>query len=129
MYDPIAVIGITVILCVFPMAWRITSGPKCVLCKKRKGLRNSIDWVKNYGMYSERTVEYYYHPGCVHDVLCNPEEYGHKKVDLALGIVERAQQKREREEARRQARFRAELKHKLQVKATCKALTDGDVTV
>ena len=125
----LGLIGAVVTVLVFILGWNATDGPKCVLCKKRKGFRNSIEWVKNYGMYSEKTVEYYYHPGCIHDVLCEPEKHSHKKVDLALGIVERAKQKQEKEEALRQYRFRADLKHKLKVKATCKALTDGDLRV
>ena len=71
-------------------------GPKCILCSKRSGGCKEISWVEEYGHYNMRRKAkgWYYHQGCLKDALCNPEKYGHKRVDIAMEIVDRIDTKR-----------------------------------
>lgn len=56
---------------------------RCFFCKKRG---KTLEKIPQWGMYS---TDFYftYHPQCLKAVLCEPEKYGHEKVDRALQIA------------------------------------------
>lgn len=127
--------------------WAImrNKGFKCVLCGRRGMLdadlsldmahpewgyredTKAVTFVRQYGCYGnlDTWAEWHYHPTCVHNVLCKPETYGHKKVDIALGILERVEQQREREKAKRQVKLASDLIMKTAVKAGYRKVEDG----
>jgi hypothetical protein len=57
---------------------------KCIFCKKRE----DAIYTPSYGIYGEATSGHWYHKECIRKICTNPEKHGHKKVDLALSIIE-----------------------------------------
>jgi hypothetical protein len=57
---------------------------KCFLCGQGG---SELKKVPQYGIYGKINKYYAYHPACLKLVLCDPERYNHKKVDMALHIV------------------------------------------
>jgi hypothetical protein len=58
---------------------------KCPACKSRE----DVQLVPEYGVYGGINRHWAYHDECLQEVLCKPEEHGHKLVDYMLGIAER----------------------------------------
>ena len=59
--------------------------PVCRFCKGSSG---EITRTKRYDIYdNERWSSFTYHQSCLEDTLCEPEDYSHRLVDLALDIV------------------------------------------
>ncbi len=121
-------------------------GPRCILCGKR-GPRaaddatlldycagtvggedlSAVTWVEKYGMYmtNERTKQWSYHPTCVQQALCEPEKWGHSKVDIALEIVDRKDTERAKKEQARLLKQEIDLQRKTTIKAACRRVEHG----
>jgi hypothetical protein len=122
----------------FLRAYRDSKSSKCVFCGKHGPRRkseyeldmNHPDWgvleattslsyVKYHGIYGKRdsSVEFHFHPTCVKDVLENPKEYGHSKVDLAIEIVDRLADQKQKEEAAKRQQLHDAMVKQAQIKA------------
>ena len=62
---------------------------KCVFCNNKNGLIHSIC---DYGIYGEIGRRIHYHPECLELVQMYPESFGHRKVDMALKIIDMIQE-------------------------------------
>ena len=121
-------------------------GPKCILCGKKGPLKlsahgnfilreyleyeedlSAVTWVEKYGLYmaNERTKQWSFHPTCVQEVLCQPEKWGHAKVDIALEIVDRKDTERAKKEQARLLKQESDLQRKTTIKAACRRVEGG----
>lgn len=57
---------------------------RCVFCRKRRRNGEGVSFIRRWNAYWGET--YCYHKSCLHDVVNDPEDHGHKAVDLALDI-------------------------------------------
>ena len=71
---------------------------KCVFCKSKKG---NVKYVPAYGMYGGHRAGNWYHKECLEDILCFPENYGHKMADMALHLTERIKDHKRKIEGRK----------------------------
>ncbi len=77
----------------------IILGHKCLLCGNRDK-NNPTDKVSGYGIYNS---EYrYFHRSCLKDIVCDPEHYSHRQVDMAITIAEKLEQKERQAVTRRE---------------------------
>lgn len=58
---------------------------RCVFCKGRSGNLEFVPDTTIYGYLSDFSGSWY-HMECLKDVLCEPEEHGHRKIEVALEI-------------------------------------------
>ncbi len=71
---------------------------RCVFCKLHG---DDLKYIPDYGIYNEECCGDWVHIECLKAVSCEPEKYGHKKVDLALSLFERMEEDRERKKQRK----------------------------
>lgn len=64
---------------------------RCRFCKSSKDTK----YITAYGIYGGTSPGDYYHPGCLKVVSCNPENHP-DKIDLALDIIQRIEEKNRR---------------------------------
>jgi hypothetical protein len=69
---------------------------KCVFCHSKKENEEILS-APQYGIYGEVCIlgRQYFHKSCIKEILCDPEKYENKKVDLAIEITERFQKEEE----------------------------------
>lgn len=61
---------------------------KCFCCKSSKDTqRIMVSYL--HGMFFNT---YYYHEGCLREVLCHPEKYSNLQISIAKNIVNQARQ-------------------------------------
>ena len=82
--------------------------PKCYICRVRDRGMESIPRHGIYGGLDPDSDPHFYHIGCIHAALDDPEFFGHATVDRALSITDRIAE-RERTNEERIARLRSRI--------------------
>lgn len=63
---------------------------KCCFCKSIFGVLASVH---GYGIYgTELGHRVFYHEECLQHVIENPEQYGHRNIDMAIDITDKKKQ-------------------------------------
>lgn len=75
---------------------------RCIFC----GNKGGAIYVPDYGIYSETCAGNYYHPKCLKEIMCEPEKYKTRVVDMAIDIVDRIKSTKEKEERRKKREAR-----------------------
>lgn len=58
---------------------------RCVFC----GNKDETKYVPAYGLYGQSRPGNYYHNECLMEVMCEPEKYKTRIVDMAIDIADR----------------------------------------
>ncbi len=89
--------------------WLFRLNPKCYICRYRGVEMDSIPRHGIYGGLHEGSDPHFFHIGCVHAALDDPEFFGHATVDRALSITDRiADRELENEKLNASRRLRIE---------------------
>ena len=91
--------------------------------------KKAIHWIKRGAGYGDNDVnyDYAYHPHCIKQVICKPEDHGHNKVDLALEILNRVELEQKKAEKDEVERIRQAMVKKAKVKEVCGKVNRGDI--
>lgn len=65
---------------------------KCVFC----GLSGNLSFIEKYGIYCE--ANWFYHQGCLLDIICEPENYDNNKIDMAILIGDAIKEENRKDE-------------------------------
>lgn len=70
---------------------------KCIFCGSRAGERK---YVPCYGIYGEMSgmSGNWYHEGCLREIVCEPERFKSRTVDLAVDMVDRIKETKRRKD-------------------------------
>jgi hypothetical protein len=64
-----------------------------------KGTKN-VEYIEAFGIYGGIVSGNWYHKSCLNEVVCEPEKYATRTVDMAIDIIGRIKEMKSRKEGR-----------------------------